>query len=78
VAVTPDQIGELGLETAPPKGTDNRAFTGETCQAEAIPPDVLADILTEAVESRIDDDIRAAVIKRQTKIRQRLAKRLGS
>jgi hypothetical protein len=30
---------------APPKDTDNRAFTGETCQAEAVPPDTLREIL---------------------------------
>ena len=39
LAVTPDQIEALALPTAPPKATDNRAFEGETCQAEAIPPD---------------------------------------
>jgi hypothetical protein len=35
LAVTPQQIGQYRLPTAPPKATDNRAFSGETCQAEA-------------------------------------------
>ena len=38
LAVTPQQIGEYRLPTAPPKATDRRAFAGETCQAEALPP----------------------------------------
>jgi hypothetical protein len=54
LAVTPEQIGSLGLTTAPPKATDRRAFNGETCQAEAIPPDVLAGILGDAIESCVD------------------------
>jgi hypothetical protein len=41
------------LETAPPKVTDRRAFSGATCQAEAIPPDVLAQILRDAIEARL-------------------------
>jgi hypothetical protein len=31
------------------RATDDRAFTGQTCQAEAIPPDVLAEIVRDAV-----------------------------
>jgi hypothetical protein len=49
LAVTPGQITVLGLPTAPPKATDRRSFTGETVQAEAIPPDVLADIIRNAI-----------------------------
>ena len=39
---TPAQITQYGLEAAPPKATDKRAFRGRTCQAEALAPDVLA------------------------------------
>ena len=42
LAVIPAQIEALALPTAPAKATDNRAFEGETCQAEAIAPDDLA------------------------------------
>ena len=57
LAVTPAQIATLGLPTAPPKATDRRSFDGEeTVQAEAIPPDVLADIVRQAIDDRLDDD----------------------
>ena len=62
--MTPDQISDLGLETQVKKATDNRAFgsrTTRTCQAEAIAPDVLARIVREAIESRIDHKALAAV-----------------
>jgi hypothetical protein len=52
LAVTPEQAERLGLPTAPPKATDKRRFTGETVQCEAIAPDVLADILRDAIEAR--------------------------
>jgi hypothetical protein len=45
LAVTPEQ---------PKKDTDNRAFNGETCQAEAVAPDVLPQIVRTAIEARID------------------------
>jgi hypothetical protein len=32
LAVTPAQITQYGLETAPPKATDKRAFRGRTCR----------------------------------------------
>jgi hypothetical protein len=54
LAVTQRQIGEMGLPTAPAKATDRRSFDGETVQVEAIPPDVLANIITEAINSRLD------------------------
>lgn len=57
LAVTPDHIARYDLPTAPPKETDRRAFTGETVQAEAIPPDVLARILQDAIGDYLDMDI---------------------
>ncbi|HTA99828.1 MAG TPA: hypothetical protein VK804_05060 [Bradyrhizobium sp.] len=54
LAVTPLQIVDLLLETAPKKSTDARAFNGETVQAEAIAPDMLAAIVDEAIRERID------------------------
>jgi hypothetical protein len=50
LAVTPAQIVEYGLPTAPQKLDDNRAFIGETCQAEALAPDAMNAILREAIE----------------------------
>jgi hypothetical protein len=74
--VTPKQISRLGLSTAPPKKTDRRAFNGKTCQAEAIPPDVLAAILTDAIESRIDRKAFDRVLKREKQTRRQLKSRL--
>lgn len=54
LAVTPDHIARYDLPTAPPKATDRRAFSGETVQAEALPPDVLISILDEAIRENLD------------------------
>jgi hypothetical protein len=50
------------LPTAPPKATDRRSFDGETTQAEALPPDVLASIVEDAILDRIDTNQYAEVI----------------
>jgi hypothetical protein len=75
-AVTPAQITQYGLETAPPKATDKRAFRGPTCQAEALAPDVLASILRDAIEARIDGRAYARVLARERSVRRDLLNRL--
>lgn len=77
LAVTPEQVAELDLPTAPPKATDRRAFTGLTTQCEAIPPATLAQIVRDAVEARIDMDVLAETREREADIRERLEDRLG-
>jgi hypothetical protein len=57
LAVTPEQIEGYGLPTAPAKATDRRAFEGETVQAEALPPDVLAGIVEAAIEAALDMEV---------------------
>jgi hypothetical protein len=69
LAVTPEQIVSLDLPTAPPKPGDRRSFTGETTQAEAIPPDTLADIIRNGIESRIDPVALAYTMKRERRVR---------
>lgn len=73
LAVTPEQVAALNLPTAPPKETDRRAFNGETTQAEAIPPDVLAQIITDAINDRLDHDAYATVLAREADGRVQLA-----
>ena len=68
---------ELALPTAPAKASDNRAFAGETCQAEAIAPDELADIVRNAVAERLDEDAYDEVLERELAIREDLEGRLG-
>lgn len=56
VALTREQVRAYDLPTAPPKATDTRAkgWDGGTCQLEALPPDVIAGILREAILQHID------------------------
>jgi hypothetical protein len=76
LAVTPQQITDYGLPTAPPKPTDNRAFHGLTCQAEALAPDVLASILRATIESRTDQRVLDRVLRRERKLRRELLEQL--
>jgi len=57
VVVTPEQIEQYALPSAPQKATDNRGeYMDETVQAEALPPDILAAELRAAIEAVIDPD----------------------
>lgn len=58
VALIRDQVQTFGLPTAPAKASDSRSknWAGGTCQLEALPPDVIADILKGAIERRVDWD----------------------
>jgi hypothetical protein len=78
LAVTPDQIQQYDLPTAPPKTTDRRAFRGRTCQAEALAPDVLAGILRHAIEQRIDHRVLDRVLKRERAEQRKLVRLLGA
>lgn len=72
LAVTPQQIKEMRLPTAPVKKTDRRSFDGSaTVQCEAIEPDTLSDILRSAITTRMDleayhDVLTAEGIARET------------
>jgi hypothetical protein len=73
--VTPAQIGEYRLPTVPPK--EKRAFAGETCQAEALPPDTLANILRTAIEERVDQRVLDRVLRQERRARRELSKRFA-
>ena len=60
LAVTQEQADQFDLPTAPPKKSDHRAFTGQTVQAEALPPDVLQDLLRQALEANFDREVHNA------------------
>lgn len=77
LAVTSPQAEEMGLPTAPPKATDRRAFTGETVQAEAIPPDVLSHMVQSAIEARQDVTARCELLAREAEARAGLVQRFG-
>lgn len=59
IAVTPEQIQELGLPTRPTKQSDTRAakFDGDSVEVDAIPSSALRELVTEAIERWIDPDI---------------------
>lgn len=58
VALTPEQVAYHRLPTAPAKQSDGRSakWSGETCQLEAMAPDLLAATVREALRSRFDGD----------------------
>lgn len=74
VALTEEQVEEMGIPTAPPKPTDGRSknWEGETAQLEAIPPDQLANMAEFAVTNVLDMGIHEELVEREKKIRKKL------
>lgn len=74
VALTEDQVDDMGIPTAPPKATDSRSknWIGDTAQLEAIPPDQLAQMAVNAVEAELDLDILEQTKEREERISERL------
>lgn len=65
IAVTPDQIRDMGLITRPTKTTDSRSkgFEGESVEVDAIPPKALKRIVERSITQHIDGD-RLAQLRR--------------
>lgn len=77
IAVTPEQIERYALPTAPAKKTDRRGNgISETCQAEALPPDVLASEIEVAIDRHIDRAIFNADIQQEDCERQDILEKL--
>lgn len=77
LAVTQAQAEDMDLPTAPPKPTDRRAFTGDTVQAEAIPPDRLSRLVRDAIEARQDAEIYRELLALEAEARAELTERFG-
>ena len=77
LAVTPEQASRLGLPSAPAKATDKRKFSGATVQCEAIAPDVLSDLLRDAIEARRDSWGTEATLSAEADMRADLLAKLG-
>ncbi|MEE1753183.1 hypothetical protein [Streptomyces sp. SP18CS02] len=76
LAVTEEQIAEFRLPTSPVKATDRRSFPGtSTTQAEALPPDVLASLVRDAISRRRDAAVLAEVLEREDVQRRALLER---
>ena len=56
LAVHPEQIERFGLPTRPTKATDTRSrgFDGESVEVEAVPPGILRNLLSGAIEDCVD------------------------
>jgi len=76
LAVTPEQVEQYQLPTAPAKPTDKRKFEGLTTQCEALDPVTLASIVRHGIELRQDATTRLDVIGREQGIRDSLRNRL--
>jgi hypothetical protein len=60
IAVTPEQIDELGLPTRPSKTKNNTHaanFTGDSVEVDAIPSTTLRDLVRDAIEQWIDPEV---------------------
>lgn len=83
IAVTEDQVEELGLITQPRKATDNKPYAGIfgdtsiTCQAEAIPPNELARIVMEEVEALIDKDAHQEALDHEEETQTELSEKFA-
>jgi hypothetical protein len=77
VAVTAEQQAEFNLPTSPPKPGDNRTFSADfTVQAEALPPNTLAEIVEMEIVKRLDMKAWQDAIQEQTQYRIELAQML--
>jgi hypothetical protein len=80
VALTLDQVAYYDLTTYPPKATDLRSgrWSGETCQLEALPPDVLAGELDDAIRRHLDRNVLIEDREAEALERRQIAKALPS
>lgn len=80
VALTAAQVETYRLPTAPPKATDSRTarWAGETCQLEALPPDVLAAIVENAIREWVDLNVYAEHVERERRERVQMLRALPS
>jgi hypothetical protein len=75
VALTEAQVEQYDLPTAPPKMSDSRSanWIGETTQAEAMPPDLLEEVVTGYIgENLTDPDALALIEWREERDKRRL------
>jgi len=78
VAVIPEQIAELGLPTRPTKRSDTRAasFGDESVELDAIEPNVLRQMDTDALQSQFTDGAREENSRLQEEAREEIRRRL--
>lgn len=78
VALNRNQVDEYDLPENPAKTTDSRSidyikrFGSSSWELDALRPDVLADLVRDAVHNYIDEDAWNAALKRQAEMKQTL------
>ncbi len=77
VAVTPNRSPPTTCRRPPPKATDRRSFSGTATQAEALPPDILAAVVREAVEAHRDPVVHRRMLEREEVERRAIREHLG-
>jgi hypothetical protein len=85
IAVTPEQIREFDLPTAPAKKTDTRTRAFEerhgdfgTVQLEALPPDEVAKIVRDAITSRMDSKVLDDILALEKQERAEIERAVGN
>jgi hypothetical protein len=74
LAVTPEQVDDLGLPTRPQKATSHAAgWTGGAVEVDAMPTDYLRTLLEEAITERVDRHVLASELRVQESERYWLA-----
>jgi hypothetical protein len=78
VALTAEQVDEYDLPTSPAKASDSRsaAWTGGTCQLEALAPDQLANLVEDAILAWFDEDTLQRQVDREHDDRDELLRQL--
>ena len=81
VALTAEQVDEYSLDVAPPKSSDTRSANwpySYTAQAEALPPDLLARVVDEAILEHIDTDVYEELLETERDERAEIVERLDT
>lgn len=78
VALTKEQVEFYDLPTAPAKASDtrSRSWSGETCQLEALAPDVIAGLLRSVIEAMLNPAQIARDVHQESLDRQQIARAL--
>ncbi len=82
IALTRDQVSTLGLPPMPAKKSDPRydrfaqSYGDEVVELDALPPDELDRIITEAIEELIDEDAWNTEIKKAKQEREEAQRRI--
>lgn len=79
IALTWDQVDEYDLPTAPPSSKDSRSKNwpyDDTAQAEALPPDILQQVVRDNIENHLDMLVYDDEVEREEQDRENIQERI--